>query len=122
MFSGPSSNSHREASAGILSWRRLPARLNSVQVATLLGFQEHDIAPLVAARLLAPLGKPVPNAPKYFAAVDVEGAAQDRDWLSKATKALSQHWRAKNQSKTKTRLRSVNGSATESVVQTTSEV
>ena len=56
----------------LLNCRRLPVRLNSSEVALLLGFQEHDISALVAARLLAPLGKPAANAPKYFAAVEVE--------------------------------------------------
>ena len=53
----------------LLNSRRLPGRLNTSEVAIVLGFHEHDIAPLVAAKLLLPLGKPAPNAPKYFAAV-----------------------------------------------------
>ena len=61
-----------------------------------MGFQEHDIAPLIAAKLLTPLGKPAPNAPKYFATVDIIGAAQNREWLSQATRALSRHWLIKN--------------------------
>ena len=79
--------------------RRLPARLSTGETAVLLGFQEHDIAPLIAAKLLAPLGKPAPNAPKYFATVDVVAAAQDREWLSQATRALARHWRIKNSRK-----------------------
>ena len=47
----------------LLNCRRLPARLSTGETAVLLGFQEHDIAPLVAAKLLAPLGKPATNAP-----------------------------------------------------------
>ena len=76
-----------------------PARLSTGETAVLLGFQEHDIAPLIAAKLLAPLGKPAPNAPKYFATVDVLAAAQDREWLSQATRALARHWRIKNSRK-----------------------
>jgi hypothetical protein len=83
----------------LLNCRRLPGRLNTTEVAVLLGFQEHDIAPLVAAKLLTPLGKPAPNAPKYFAAVDVVSAAQDRSWLSQATRTLSRHWSEKNSRK-----------------------
>jgi hypothetical protein len=83
----------------VLNCQRLPARLNTAETAVLLGFQEHDIAPLMAAHLLAPLGKPAPNAPKYFAAVDVVSNAQDREWLSKATRALSKHWAARNRRK-----------------------
>src|SRR5438132_9584899 len=55
----------------LLNCRRLPGRLNTLEAAVTLGFHEHDIAPLIAAKLLAPLGKPAPNAPKYFAAVEI---------------------------------------------------
>lgn len=83
----------------LLNCRRLPGRLNTTETAVLLGFQEHDIPPLVAAKLLMPLGKPAPNSPKYFAAVDVVNAAQDRAWLSQATRTLSRHWSEKNSRK-----------------------
>jgi hypothetical protein len=81
----------------LLNCRRLPARLNTSETALLLGFQEHDIAPLVAAKLLAPLGKPAPNAPKYFAAVEIVARAANSEWLSSATKAIAKHWQRKNQ-------------------------
>lgn len=84
----------------LLNCRRLPGRLNSTETALLLGFQEHDISALVAARLLAPLGKPAPNAPKYFAAVVVEALARDCEWLGQATKALAKYWFLKNHRKT----------------------
>jgi hypothetical protein len=77
----------------------VPARLNTTETAVLLGFQEHDIAPLVGAKLLTPLGKPAPNAPKYFASVDVQECAQNRTWLEQATKILARHWRKKNDAK-----------------------
>ena len=80
----------------LMNCRRLPARLTTGEAAAVLGFQEHDIAPLVAAKLLTPLGKPAPNAPKYFASVDVQAAAEDREWLSQATRALSKYWHDKN--------------------------
>jgi hypothetical protein len=83
----------------LLNARRLPGRLNTSEAALLLGFQEHDIALLVAAKLLAPLGKPAPNAPKYFAAVQVAERASDCEWLSNATKQLAKHWLRKNQRK-----------------------
>ncbi len=95
MFSAKQISSGQEILA-LLNCRRLPARLSTGETAVLLGFQEHDIAPLVAAKLLTPLGKPAPNAPKYFATVDVIAAAQDREWLSQATRALARHWRIKN--------------------------
>src|SRR2546430_14407986 len=81
----------------VLNCRRLPGRLNVSETALLLGFQEHDIAPLVAAKLLAPLGKPAPNAPKYFAAVGIVERAANSEWLSSATKAIAKHWRGENQ-------------------------
>jgi hypothetical protein len=82
-----------------LDCRRLPGRLNTSETALVLGFQEHDIALLVAAKLLRPLGKPAPNAPKYFAAVDIAARAEDRDWLSHATRALARFWNEKNSRK-----------------------
>jgi hypothetical protein len=81
----------------LLNCQRLPGRLNTCEAALLLGFQEHDLAPLVAAKLLVPLGKPAANAPKYFAAVEVCERAANADWLWTATKALAAHWRRKNQ-------------------------
>jgi hypothetical protein len=77
----------------------LPGRLNTSQAALLLGFQEHDLAPLVMAKLLVPLGRPAPNAPKYFAAVEILARATDPQWLAKATMALAKHWQLKNQRK-----------------------
>src|SRR5213592_1872145 len=79
----------------LLNCRRLPGRLNTSEAALLLGFQEHDIA----ARLLIPLGKPAPNAPKYFAAVEVTTCAGDLEWLSNATKLIAKYWRRKNERK-----------------------
>jgi hypothetical protein len=82
-----------------LNCRRLPARLNSGETALLLGVQEHDIAPLIASKMLAVLGKPAPNAPKYFAAVDVMARAENAEWLSQATRTLARFWQVKNQRK-----------------------
>jgi hypothetical protein len=38
---------------------------------------------------LTPLGDPAPNAPKWFAAVEMIRLAADEDWLHKATKEIS---------------------------------
>jgi hypothetical protein len=95
MLAGKKISSLQDAFA-LLNCHRLPARLNTSEVAVLLGFQEHDIAPLVAAKLLTPLGKPAPNAPKYFAAIEVLSCAEDCDWLSRATRAIAKHWSNKN--------------------------
>ena len=80
----------------LLNCRRLPGRLNTSETAVLLGFQEHDMAPLVAAKLLIPLGRPAQNSPKYFASGDIVSRADDRDWLSDATKAIAKFWLRKN--------------------------
>lgn len=76
-----------------------PARLNAEQTGKILGFQEHDIPILVAAKLLKPLGKPLPNATKYFAAVDVYRCFEDSSWLNKATQTVYDHWKSKNERK-----------------------
>ena len=76
---------------------QLPARLTAEQAAWVLNCQAHDVPVLVVARLLKPLGNPQPNSVKYFATGDVLELAKDRAWLSKATNAVSQHWREKNQ-------------------------
>lgn len=83
----------------LLNCRRLPGRLNTSETALLLGFQEHDIAVLVAAKLLVPLGKPAANSPKYFAAVEILERAVDSEWLAKGTRAVAKHWQRKNQRK-----------------------
>jgi hypothetical protein len=77
-----------------------PARLDSKQTAKLLGFQEHDIPVLVAGRLLKPLGKPVPNATKYFAACDMDALAKNPQWLNAATQLVYDYWKKKNRAKT----------------------
>jgi hypothetical protein len=83
----------------LLNCQRLPGRLNTSEAALLLGFQEHDIAHLIAAKLLIPLGKPAQNSPKYFAAVEVAARAEDRDWLSEATKVIGRYWLRKNRAR-----------------------
>jgi hypothetical protein len=80
----------------LLCLPRLPARLDVSQAAQLLGFNEDDLRTLVAARLLTPLGRPSPNAPKFFAAVQLEQLRTDLHWLGRATEAVHRHWRRKN--------------------------
>ena len=100
----------RECRAKRWSYPRIAAALQeehglSAAASTIFSFvkvrakRRRLYAPLIAAKLLAPLGKPAPNAPKYFATVDVVAAAQDREWLSQATRALARHWRMKNSRK-----------------------
>jgi hypothetical protein len=75
----------------------LPARLDVAATAKLLGFAESDIQILMGVGKLTPLGEPAPNAPKWFCAVEVIQLAADRDWLHKATKEISKHWRLKRE-------------------------
>jgi len=77
--------------------RNLPARLDVAATAKLLGFAEHDIQILMAVGKLTPLGDPAPNAPKWFAAVEMIRLAVDQDWLHKATKEISKYWRNKRE-------------------------
>jgi hypothetical protein len=80
--------------------RGLPARLDVEATAKLLGFAESDIQVLMAVGKLTPLGEPAPNAPKWFAAVEMIRLAADQDWLHKATKEISKHWRHKRERRT----------------------
>jgi hypothetical protein len=75
---------------------QLPARLTAEQAAWVLNCQAHDVPVLIFARLLKPLGSPLPNSVKYFATTEVLELAKDRTWLAKATNAVSQHWKQKN--------------------------
>src|SRR5471030_3160601 len=85
--------------AAMTTWatRNLPARLDVMATAKLLGFAEHDIQILMAVGKLTPLGDPAPNAPKWFAAVEMIRLATDQDWLHKATKEIAKYWRDKRE-------------------------
>ena len=89
-----------ESIHGILSiWaaKDIPARIGVTETAKIFGFAEHDIQILMAAHKLTPLGDPAPNAPKWFAAVEIIRLAGDQDWLNKATKDVSKYWRQKRE-------------------------
>jgi hypothetical protein len=45
----------------------------------------------MAVGKLTPLGDPAPNAPKWFAAVEMIRLAADQNWLHKATKEISKY-------------------------------
>ena len=81
----------------VLDRLRLPARLDSAQSAELLGFQEHDIPVLVRGKLLHYLGKDLsPNSRKFFSSAELQGLADNREWLAKATQAVARTWQEKN--------------------------
>jgi hypothetical protein len=75
----------------------LPARIDVAATAKLLGFAENDIQILMAVGKLTPLSDPAPNAPKWFAAVEMVRHAADQDWLHKATKEIAKYWRNKRE-------------------------
>src|ERR1051325_1093391 len=74
----------------------IPARLQSTQVAKLLNCSTDDVAILASAGKLRALGKPRPNAVKYFSSIELITLLADRDWLDDATKTIGQYWRRKN--------------------------
>ena len=74
----------------------LPARLLAAQVAKLLNCTPEDVAVLVTAGKLRPLGRPNPNAVKFFSAVELIALLADREWLDEATKTIGQFWKRKN--------------------------
>jgi hypothetical protein len=75
---------------------QLPARLTAEQAAWVLNCQPHDIPPLVAAKLLRPLGNPPANGIKFFATADLLEAVKDRNWLVRMSATIYQHWHKKN--------------------------
>jgi len=78
-----------------LDRERPPARMTAAQAADFLGFEKDDLALLAKEKILRPLGRPVANAVKYYAAVDVIAVSQDRQRLERATELLYQRNRSK---------------------------
>ena len=87
-----------------LTWKVQPARLNATQTAWYLGFEPHQIAMLVGAGLLKPLGHPSRNSTKFFATETLGELRRDEKWLARATDAIANYWREQN-----TRKRNTNG-------------
>ena len=77
--------------------QRLPGRLNAEQAASLIGCQPHDIAAVVRAKFVRPLGNPTPNAVKYFSSAKLLAACADERWLDRVTRAISQSRRKSGQ-------------------------
>src|SRR5688572_5884013 len=67
-------------------WR---ACVDAEQAAQLFGWPNYYIPILTSARHLRPLGKPVQNARKWYALVELEELARDREWLDRAVKIVS---------------------------------
>jgi hypothetical protein len=84
-----------EATLATWAARDLPTHLDVPATAKLLGFGEADIQILMSVGKLTPLGDPAPNAPKWFAAVEMIRLATDQVWLHKATKEIAKFWKNK---------------------------
>ena len=82
-----------------LNLANLPARATVEQTAALLGFSPHEIPILTARGLLKPLGHPAPNAPKFFLTEAMKELRRDEKWMGKASDAISEYWRIKNNRK-----------------------
>ena len=75
-----------EMHAALAIWaaKNIPARLDVAAPAKLPGFSVSNIQVLMALGKRTPLGDPAPDAPKWFAAVQVIRLAVDQEWLHKA--------------------------------------
>jgi hypothetical protein len=84
--------------SALTAWatKDLTARLLAAQVAKLLNCTVEDVGLLVSAGKLRALGKPRPNAVKFFSTVELIALLVDPDWLDDATKTIGQFWRRKN--------------------------
>jgi len=85
-----------QAALAIWAAKDLPARLLAGQVAKLLNCSTDDVAILVSAGKLRALGKPKPNAVKFFSSIELITLLANRDWLDDVTKTICQYWRRKN--------------------------
>ncbi len=85
--------------AAMATWaaKDLPARLHAHQVAKLLNCSAEEVAILNGAGKLRALGRPRPNAVKYFSTIELFTQVADREWLDDITKTLGQYWRRKNE-------------------------
>src|SRR5690348_531473 len=84
--------------AAMATWaaKDLPARLLAAQVAKVLNCSTDDVAILVSSGKLKALGKPKPNAVKFFSAIELLSLIADRDWLEDATRTITLYWRRKH--------------------------
>jgi hypothetical protein len=57
----------------------------------MFGWPEYFVPVLMRAGHLKPLGKPSQNSRKWFARVELECLACDRDWLDKAIRIVEKH-------------------------------
>ena len=89
----------------ILALPCLPGRLTPAETAWRLGFEPDHIPILVNLGLLKPLGRPPAGAVKHFASIEIEALRNDPKWLAKASDALREKWKAKNECAANSRAR-----------------
>ena len=84
--------------AALTTWatKNIPARLLAGDVAKLLNCSTEDVAILVSAGKLRALGKPRPNAVKFFSSIELITHLADSEWLDEATKTIGLYWKRKN--------------------------
>jgi hypothetical protein len=83
--------------------------LTATQTAWFLGFEPHEIAMLVAAGLLKPLGHPPRNSTKFFSTETLEQIRRDEKWLARASDAICAFWRESNARKAGSAQRKASG-------------
>ena len=71
-----------------MNGRLRPACVSMEEAADIFGWPNYYLPFLVRAGHLKPLGKPAPNARKWFATVEIERISCDREWLDKAVRIV----------------------------------
>ena len=83
-----------------LNLKNPPGRLTREEAAWFLGFSVEEITILVSRGLLKPLGHPAANGQKFFLTAALDELKRDEKWFSRATDAIVEFWRNKNERKT----------------------
>lgn len=79
-----------------LALRNWPALLSVDEVAWVLGVEPFYVPVLAAAKLLKPVGKPVPNGRKFYSRDQVLQLSEDDVWLNKIAAAMVNFNRGRN--------------------------
>jgi hypothetical protein len=73
-----------------------PACVGTEEAAKFFGWPTYYMPFLMRAGHLKPLGKPAPNARKWFASVELERLGNDADWLDRAVRIVEKQIRDMN--------------------------
>jgi hypothetical protein len=65
-----------------------PACVSMEEAAAMFGWPNYYLPFLVRAGHLKPLGKPMQNARKWFATIEIERMSNDPEWLDKAIRIV----------------------------------